>query len=104
MQYKTICLQMIQDRPEMYDRLRRQRSLLATLDQLSSQLKTSHQAWMVLLSQAKPGSSETQIASEALEMALQQLASSFAPLPTDEDEPLSLDEAMAFLRRPTPPA
>ena len=35
MQYKTICLQMIQDRPEMYDRLLSQRTLLPTLDRFA---------------------------------------------------------------------
>ncbi len=104
MQYKTICLQMIQDRPEMYDRLLSQRSLLSTLDRLSSELRTSHQTWKGLLSQTKPGSSESQIASEALELALQQLASSFASPPAEEDEPFPLEDAMAFIRRPTPPA
>ena len=104
MQYKTICLQMIQDRPEMYDQLLKQRSLLSTLDRLSSELRTSHQKWKDRLSQARPGSSESQIASEALEMALQQLASSFESPPPEEDEPFPLADAMAFIRRHTPPA
>ena len=102
MMYKTICLQMIQDRPEMYDQLLSNRSLLSTLDRLSSELRTSHQKWKELLSQAKPGGSESQIASEALEMALQQLASSFESPPAQEDESFPLDAAMAFIR-PTQP-
>jgi hypothetical protein len=104
MQYKTICLQMIQDRPEMYDRLLSQRSLLTTLDRLSNELRTRHQTWKGLLSQTKPGGNESQIASEALELALQQLALSFGSPRAEEDEPFSLDAAMAFIRRPTPPA
>ena len=104
MQYKTICLQMIQDRPEMYDRLRSQRSLLSTLERLSGELRTSHQTWKGLLAQAKPGSSESQIASEALELALRQLGLSSASLPPEEDEPFPLGDAMAFLRRLTQPA
>ena len=102
MQYKTICLQMIQDHPEMYDRLLSQRSLLSTLDRLSSELRTSHQTWKGLLAQAKPGGSDSQIASEALELALQQLASSFASPPTDEDEPFPLEDAMVFIRHTQP--
>ena len=35
MQYKTICLQMIQDRPEMYDRLLSKRTLLPTLERFA---------------------------------------------------------------------
>ncbi len=102
MQYKTICLQMIQDRPEMYNRLLSQRSLLSTLDRLSSELRTSHQTWKGLLAQAKPGGSDSQIASEALELALRQLASSFASPATDEDEPFPLEDAMAFIRHTQP--
>ena len=47
--------------------------LLPTLEQLASELKTSHEAWKEQLSQARPGSSESQIASEALEIALKEL-------------------------------
>ena len=74
MQYKTICLQMIQDRPEMYDQLLQQADASADAGTLSpGELRTSHQAWKDRLSQARPGSSESQIASEALEMALKEL-------------------------------
>jgi hypothetical protein len=104
MQYKTICLQMIQDRPEMYDQLLSKRILLPTLERYAEELRTSHQAWKDRLSKAKPGRSESQIANEALEMALQQLALSFGSPPTEEDEPFPLDAAMAFIRCPTPPA
>ena len=104
MQYKTICLQMIQDRPEMYNRLLSQRSLLSTLDRLSSELRTSHQTWKGLLAQAKPGGSESQLASEALELALRQLGLSSASPPPTDGEPFPLDDAMAYLRRHTPAA
>ena len=69
MLYKTICLQMIQDRPEMYDRLLKHRTLLPTLERFARQLRSSHQAWKERLLRAKPGGSESQIASEALELA-----------------------------------
>ena len=56
------------------------------------------------LLQAKLGSNESQISSEALEIALKELQDR---LPTgnnsDESEPLSLAEAMAFIRAHTPP-
>jgi hypothetical protein len=105
MQYQTICLQMIQDRPQMYHRLRRHRMLLPTLERYALQLRNSHHHWMGLLSQANPGSSQSQIASEALELALKELEDSLPPaFPHPEDEPLPLDAAMAFLRTHTPPA
>ena len=79
--------------------------LLPTLNHYSSELKTSHEAWKDRLLQAKPGSSPSQIASEALEIALKELEDSLPPAsPPDETEPLSLDAAMAFIRRHMPPA
>ena len=104
-QYKTMCLQMIQDRPAMYDQLLRSRTLLPTLDQYAMQLRTSHLEWKELLSQARPGSSESQTASEALEIARKEVADSMPPAyPADEDETFSLDAAMTYLRHHTPPA
>lgn len=105
MHYKHICLQMIQARPEMYDQLLSSRTLLPTLNSYAAQLRTSHLDWKELLTQARPGSSENQIASEALEIALKELEDSLPPaLRRDEEEHLSLDAAMAFIRRHTPPA
>jgi hypothetical protein len=105
MQYKTICLQMIQDRPEMYDQLLSTRTLLSALNRYATQLRASHRDWIELLTQARPGSSESQISSEALEIALKELADSLRhACPVEEDEPLSLDAAMAFIRHHTPPA
>lgn len=102
MKYKTICLQMIQDRPEMYDHLLKNRNLLPTLEHYASQFRTSHLDWIELLSQSRPDSDASQIASEALEIALQELEDSLPPVsPQDEDEPLSLDAAMAFITRRT---
>jgi hypothetical protein len=105
MHYKTICLQMIQDRPQMYDQLISDRSLLTTLDRYAIQLRTSHQEWMDRLARAKPASEPNQIASEALEIAIEKLKDSLVSgsPPTDND-PLSLDGAMAFIRRHSPPA
>ena len=103
MQYKTICLQMIQDHPRMYDRLLSNRTLLPTLERFARQLRASHLHWKERLLRAKPDSSESQIASEALELALRQLGLSSAS-PPEEDDPFPLADAMAFLRRHTPTA
>lgn len=104
MQYKTICLQMIQDRPQMYDRLLKQRTLLPTLERFARQLKTSHQDWKERLSKTRPGYSEIQIGAEALELALRQVGLSSDSAQVAEDEPFPLEDAMAYLRRHTPPA
>lgn len=105
MQYKTIILELLQERPEIHEQLRQARKLLPTLEQLASDLKTSHEAWKEKLSRTKAGSDPSQIASEALEIALQELQDR---LPSEsrpgDHEPLSLDEAMAFISRRTPPA
>jgi hypothetical protein len=105
MLYKTICLQLLQDRPQLYDQLCRQRQALPTLNHLAIELKTRHEAWMAQLTQASPGSDQSQIASEALEIALKELEASLPDSsPPDANENLSLDDAMAFLLRLSPPA
>lgn len=105
MLYKTIVLNLLQQRPRTYDQLLENRTLLPTLNRYASHLKDRHQDWMDLLSQAKPDADPIQIASEAGEMALQELEVSLpATLPQDENEALSIEGAMAFIRDHTPPA
>jgi hypothetical protein len=105
MLYKTMILELLQQRPEMHEQLRQQRMLLPTLERYAIELKTRHEAWKELLSQAKPGRSESQNATEALELALQEMEERLPyALPPNDNERLSLDAAMAYLRRHTPPA
>ena len=102
MQYKTIILELIQQRPEMHEQLRKDRKLLSTVELYARELKTSHEAWKETLGQERPGSDQSQIASEAMEMALKELEDRLptASQPTD-NEPLSLDAAMASIRNHT---
>lgn len=103
MQYKTIILELLQQHPRIRDQLRRQRRLLAAVNHLASDLKSRHEAWKARLRQANPGRSQRQIACEALEIALQETADRLsADSQPSGRHPLSLDEAMAFLRRPMP--
>ena len=103
--YKTIVLQLLEHHPEIYDRLRRHRTLQSTLEHYAHQLKANQEAWENRLFQAKPGSDASQITSESLEPALKQLEENLSSRsPTEEAEPLSLEGAMAFIRRHTPPA
>jgi hypothetical protein len=102
MLFKTIVLELLQQRPQMHEQLRKERKLLATLELYARELKTSHEGWKEVLGQAKPGSEPSQIASEALEIAFQELVDSLMPEP--ETETLSLDAAMAFIRRQKPTA
>ena len=105
MQYKTILLELLRQRPELHEQLRSQRLLLPTLERYASALKTSHETWKSLLVQAKPDSDASQIASQALEMALKELEDRLpSASPPEENESPSLEAAMAFVRRHTPPA
>ncbi len=103
--YKTIVMEILQDRPQMYERLRRQRILLPELERYSLRLKESHEAWKKQLASLKPGSAPAQIASEARELAVEDL---MRALPCEQsqndDEPLSLDGAMMFIRQHSNPA
>ncbi len=103
MQYKTIILELLEQRTEWYEQLRTTRRLLPTLEDLANELKARHEVWKANLSQATPGSDPIQIASEALEMALHEIESRLrCESNLDESETLSLDGAMAFVRRHTP--
>ena len=104
-QYMTIVLELLEQRPEIHEQLRQERKLLATAARYAEELKCLHQAWTEQLAQARPDSDDSQISSQALELALQELQDSLpSALVQGENGPLPLDEAMAFLRRHTPPA
>jgi hypothetical protein len=102
MQYKTIVLQLLEQHPEIYDRLRRQRQVFPTMEHYARELRSLHLAWQETLTQATPGSDPSQITSEALELALTDLEDRLQlGSPQDGQEALSLDQAMAFIRRHT---
>ncbi len=105
MQYKTIVLELLQQRQQIYDQLLKTRTLLATINLYASQLRDIHVALKERLSQAKPESDPSQIASEALEIALQELQDSLPrESQPDDSQPLTLEAAMAFIHRHTSPA
>jgi hypothetical protein len=104
MHYKTIALQLIQERPELYEQLRSGKMLLTAMDAYAIELKASHEHWKEQLGRAKPGRDPRQISSEALELAIEDLQDRL-PSASPKDEPeLMIDGAMAFLRHHTPPA
>jgi hypothetical protein len=102
MQYKTMILEMLEQRPRMREELRQSRKLLPTMELYASELKESHEAWKERLLQGKPQADPSQIASEAMELALKDMEDR---LPSEssqnESEALSLDQAMAHISRPT---
>lgn len=105
MRYKTIVLELLREHPSLARRLARGRLLLEAVDRYSTELKNGHEAWTERLGRARPGSHPAQIASEALELALQELEGRLSPESTEADSAgPSLEEAMAFVRAHTPPA
>lgn len=99
MQYKTIVLEMLQDRMPYHEELRRQYKLLSTMEKLAKELKASHEAIKEDLQKAHPDSSPQQISSEAFELALKELEDRLPPVsPISEEAGFSLDGAMAFIR------
>ena len=101
MQYKTIILELLQQRPQMHERLRQERMLLPTMERYAMDLRTRHLEWKEVLQERQPDSEPSQIASEALEMALKDLEDRLPPESPESDGP-NLDEAMASVRRHTP--
>ena len=107
MHYKTIVLELLQQYPKLHRELASSKTLLPTLDRYAADLKARHENWTQTLSRERPQSAQSQIASEALELALQELRDALPAESTPNDdspEPLSLDAAMAHIRRHTPPA
>ncbi|HEV3446704.1 MAG TPA: hypothetical protein VG099_18825 [Gemmataceae bacterium] len=103
MQYKTIVLHLLEQHPGIYDPLRRQRQVLPAMEHYARELRNLHLAWKETLTQERPDSDPSQIASEALELALKDLEERLlSGSPRDGQEALSLDQAMAFIRRHTP--
>lgn len=103
--YKTIVLQLLEQRPELHEQLRRNRILLQILEACSMELKKNHETWKEALARKKPESDPIQTASEALELALKELEDRIpSALPEEDGATLSLDAAMAFLSAHTPPA
>jgi hypothetical protein len=104
MQYMMITLELIQNRPELCAKLRAEKTMLTTVECYAKELKASHEAWKKRLEAEHPSTRE-QIDAEALELALQEIRDRLLSASTPSgEEALSLDEAMAFLRKATPSA
>ena len=105
MHYKTIVLELLSQHSTLYEELRLKRALLQALDRYSTVLKARHDAWKSERAQTKPAASPIQVASEALELAIEELRnhlSAESQIRSISAEPLSLDEAIAYIRRHTP--
>lgn len=106
MQYKTIVLELLQQRPALYERLRNSKMLLTTMDAYAIELKALHESWIDTIRQEEPGTDPRQVASQALELAILGIHDgllSESPKDAAEDR-FPLEDAMEYLRRHTPPA
>ena len=101
MNYKTIALELLRKQTELYEHLRTTRRLMPVMEGCANELKASHETWKATLSLAKPGSNPIQIASEAMEIAIQELESSLQRVMQTEEPPL-LDKAIAYIRKHAP--
>lgn len=104
--YKTIVLEFLKEQhPALHERLRTNRQLLRTVNAYATYLKTRHAVWMNELLPTGQWGDASQVSSQALEIALEDMQESLRKeSSTDETEPLSLDAAMSFLRKHSPPA
>ncbi|HVX13836.1 MAG TPA: hypothetical protein VHC22_21820 [Pirellulales bacterium] len=103
--YKTIVLELLKDRPTLHEQLRQSGTLLESMTQLATALRSCHLGWVNQLSARMPDSDLSQLSSEALELAVQELQDDLPPESSAseaETETLSLDAAMAFLHRHMP--
>jgi hypothetical protein len=99
MKYKTIILELLEQRPRMREELRQNRKLLPAMELYATELRNSHEAWKERLQQSKPQSDPSQVASEAMELALKDLEDRLpSESSQDENDALSLDQAMVHIR------
>ncbi|MEZ6104462.1 MAG: hypothetical protein R3E01_36455 [Pirellulaceae bacterium] len=105
MHYKTIVLELIEQRPRWHEQLKSSNSLLSTINQLAITLRNRH---LDLLDQAEATPlqmSPIQHSSEALEKAIAELLEHF---PREQEaaasDTLDMDALIAFLKRHTPQA
>lgn len=102
MHYKSICLELLKQRPTLHERLRRQRKLLTVLNSLARDLKSRHEAQQVRLSRSSARIDPSQIEAAALEIALREMEDRLRiAFPEGESESLSLDAGIAFIRNRT---
>ncbi len=107
MQYKTIGMELLEQRPVLHESLKRERRLLKTIESLARELKATHEQFISDLSGQQPPQNQSGtfsgISSQAMEMAIAELQDRLAILSGDEtDEALSLDQIMAQVLQHSP--
>ena len=102
MQYQPIVQELLEQQTELHEKLRLSRRLLPAIKAYARELKASHEEWTETLSQARPDSNPMQIESEALEIAVKEMEDRLeSESQLSDQDGLSLDAAMAFIKHPT---
>ena len=73
MQYKTMILEMLRQRPRLHRRLKARHAMQETIDLYATELKTNHLALIKSLSQERATIDSSQLSSEALEIAIKDM-------------------------------
>ncbi len=103
MYYRTIVLELLQEQTTLHERLRESQTLMQAVDRCAAHLKSRHEFWITELRHSKTAMHQSQLSSSALELAIQEFRDDLTPETTEDDtSALTLDEAMAFLRRLPP--
>lgn len=73
MRYKSMMLELLEEHPVLHDQLRRDRTLLSTMETWAVNLRDQHLSWIEMLRLKHPAGDPTQRASEALELAVRDI-------------------------------
>jgi len=104
MRYKTIVLELIGLRPGLHERLASSGRLGSTMEELARQLRDRHLQLIEQLRRVRPKSADVQLSSEAMEIAVHELELDLdSESPENNEAVFSLDAAMAYVRKHTPP-
>lgn len=100
MQYKTIILELIRQNQPLHDRLKAERTLLPTMEDLATGLKMRHEQCLEEFRQARPNQAEISLRSQAFEIAVKEFEEALqSDSQADEARAPSLAGAMEFIRR-----
>ena len=105
MHYKTIVHELPNQDPTLDEELRAERARLQAPDRSSTGLKAGHDFWTEQIARVRPHTAPDQMASVALEMAIEQLRNRLSAESQTSwilVQPLSLEGARASIRRRTP--
>ena len=101
MQYKTIVMELIEQRPHLHEKLKRERKLLSTMERVARELKASREEIRRDLASEQPHMEASLISSQAMAMAISELEARMPPeRPNEEKDELSLDQITASLSSP----